>query len=97
LYPNAGRVLLEAGAGLIVFGNTAASQLVVDALKQADSDSSTSNTPGGRVEAAIETLESVLEDVVRLAASEQKQVSAQGGAIPKSELMEAAKLLFCNY
>lgn len=120
LYPNAGRALLEAGAGIIIFGDTAASKIVIDAVKKAtekkislhpssdDEDlekkraSGEGNTPGDRVDAAIETLENALEGVVRLAASsngdQEKDAQArEQGATSKRELIEAAKLLFCNF
>ena len=99
LYPNAGRALLEAGAGLIIFGDTAASKLVVAAVNEANSENKsnrTGKTPGSRVDAAIETLERALEGVVLLAASEPETVSAQGEGTRIHGLMQAAKLLFCN-
>jgi hypothetical protein len=96
LYPNAGRALLEAGAGLVLFGDTAASKLLADALKEADAEEKTNDTPGVRVDAAIETLETALEGVVRLAAGGGDGVG-QKKVASKRDLAEAAKLLFCNY
>ena len=109
MYPNAGRALLEAGAGIIIFGDTAASKLMMDAVARGAktiSEERGETTPGNRVDAAIETLENALEDVVRLAASgdgdeeEEKKKQKKDSSsppTPKNRLIEAAKLLFCKF